>query len=581
MLPGRGGPPAAEYDGDESPSGGRRLRPGRRPVGDGRCWSWPRRSRGDGRRSAPGRQAAAEGAVLATYRFVDHKSEDEGGQVDRLVVLGLGWTRPPAAGAPDRGAPDRPGRPSGPGPGERAAELDDADPSRRDRRAARFADVADCTLEVWDEQRIADERLGGLLGVARGSAEPPRLIRVAYGPTDPVEVDGRVPHVVLVGKGITFDSGGLSLKTAGGMETMKTDMSGAAVVLAALVPPQRLGVRIRVTALAPVTENMPGGPATKPGDVLTIRNGKTIEVLNTDAEGRLVLADGLSLAAELEPDAIIDLATLTGACVVALGEGDRRAARQRRRPHRRRCGGRGPGRASRPGPCPCPTTTEAHRLGGGRHEEHGQAGPGRRHRGRPAPGAFVGACRGSTSTSPVRPGPTAQRVPDQGGHRFRREDAGGAGHLGGVRRRPGTSRPPGSRPGRRSDRCIRWSVACGTVHQVKYPPYSERVRGVPPWPRWWLPGTTPCCGPGIPMWPKAINVEHANAAYLPGFGLPPGALGHLDVLDQAVCDADLLVVGVPTSGFRQVLEEASACVRPWVPVVSLSKGLENAAPTCA
>ncbi|MHB8592919.1 MAG: leucyl aminopeptidase family protein, partial [Acidimicrobiales bacterium] len=178
---------------------------------------------------------------------------------------------------------------------------------------------AGVTLEVWDEERVAAEHLGGLLGVARGSAQPPRLLRAAYEPSDPVEVDGRVPHVVLVGKGITFDSGGLSLKTADGMVTMKTDMSGAAAVLAAIAVCGDLGVRVRVTAIAPVTENMPGGRATKPGDVLTIRNGLTIEVLNTDAEGRLVLADGLSLASEMSPDAIIDLATLTGACVVALG----------------------------------------------------------------------------------------------------------------------------------------------------------------------------------------------------------------------------------------------------------------------
>jgi leucyl aminopeptidase len=191
----------------------------------------------------------------------------------------------------------------------------------------RFAEVAvdhargrpGVTVEVWDEQRITDERLGGLLGVARGSAEPPRLIKVAYEPADPLSVDGHVPHVVLVGKGITFDSGGLSLKSADGMITMKTDMSGAAAVLSAVSACGELGVRVRVTAIAPTTENMPGGRATKPGDVLTIRDGHTIEVLNTDAEGRLVLADGLSLASELEPDAIIDLATLTGACVVALG----------------------------------------------------------------------------------------------------------------------------------------------------------------------------------------------------------------------------------------------------------------------
>ena len=156
--------------------------------------------------------------------------------------------------------------------------------------------------------------------MARGSTQPPRLVRVQYQPADPIEIGGRVPHLALVGKGITFDSGGLSLKTATGMETMKTDMGGAAAVLSAVDAAAALGARIRITAFTPLTENMPGGSATKPGDVLTTRNGKTIEVLNTDAEGRLVLADGLTLAAEAEPDAIIDLATLTGAAVVALGK---------------------------------------------------------------------------------------------------------------------------------------------------------------------------------------------------------------------------------------------------------------------
>ncbi|HXQ59303.1 MAG TPA: leucyl aminopeptidase, partial [Acidimicrobiales bacterium] len=263
-------------------------------------------------------QAVAEGALLATYRFLDHKTDDDEGQIGRLVVLGPGL----AAASARRGI-ERAVRTA------RAVSLardlvNEAPSAMTPRRLAEIAQQelgssGQVTLEIWDEQRIADERLGGLLGVARGSAEPPRLIRASYEPADPVEIDGHVPHVVLVGKGITFDSGGLSLKTAGGMMTMKTDMSGAAAVIAALSACQDLGVRIRVTAMAPVTENMPGGRATKPGDVLTIRNGKTIEVLNTDAEGRLVLADALSLAAELEPDAIIDLATLTGACVVALG----------------------------------------------------------------------------------------------------------------------------------------------------------------------------------------------------------------------------------------------------------------------
>jgi leucyl aminopeptidase len=156
--------------------------------------------------------------------------------------------------------------------------------------------------------------------VAAGSHQPPRLVRVEYRPTDPIEIDGRTPHLALVGKGITFDSGGLSLKTAAGMETMKTDMGGAAAVLAAVDAAAALGARIRLTAFAPLTENMPGGSAIKPGDVLTTRSGKTIEVLNTDAEGRLVLSDGLTLAVESGPDAIIDLATLTGAAVVALGK---------------------------------------------------------------------------------------------------------------------------------------------------------------------------------------------------------------------------------------------------------------------
>jgi leucyl aminopeptidase len=184
----------------------------------------------------------------------------------------------------------------------------------------RFAGVDGVSVEVWDEERIAAERLGGLLGVAAGSSRPPRFVRVDYQPADPVEFDGKIPHLALVGKGITFDSGGLSLKTATGMETMKTDMGGAAAVLGAVDAAVALGSRIRITAFAPLTENMPGGSATKPGDVLTTRNGKTIEVLNTDAEGRLVLSDGLALAAEAGPHAIVDVATLTGAAVVALGK---------------------------------------------------------------------------------------------------------------------------------------------------------------------------------------------------------------------------------------------------------------------
>jgi leucyl aminopeptidase len=171
-------------------------------------------------------------------------------------------------------------------------------------------------VEVWTESKIKEERLGGLLGVGMGSAQPTRVVYVTYDP-DP-EAD--LPHVALVGKGITFDSGGLSLKSPESMMTMKTDMSGAAIVSAVTSVASRLGLRVRINAIAMLTENLVGEKATKPGDVLTIRNGMTIEVLNTDAEGRLVLADGLSLATETEADAIIDVATLTGAQNVALGD---------------------------------------------------------------------------------------------------------------------------------------------------------------------------------------------------------------------------------------------------------------------
>ena len=265
--------------------------------------------------------ALAEGGTLAAYRFDAYRTVDNHPRLDRLVLAVIDDAQAKAVADGARRGGDLAAAVSF------ARDLVNEPPSSltpsklaeivSDRLSARPG----VTVEVWDEDRIVAERLGGLLGVARGSVEPPRLVKAQYTPAEPVEVHGRVPHVVLVGKGITFDSGGLSLKSAGGMETMKTDMGGAAAVLAAFDAAAVRGVPIRVTALAPMTENMPGGRAIKPGDVLTARNGKTIEVLNTDAEGRLVLADALSLAAELEPDAIIDLATLTGAAVVALGNG--------------------------------------------------------------------------------------------------------------------------------------------------------------------------------------------------------------------------------------------------------------------
>ncbi|MGA8724931.1 MAG: leucyl aminopeptidase [Acidimicrobiales bacterium] len=265
-------------------------------------------------------EATALGATLAAYRYERYRSEAGPARLDELTI---GTGRPEDRAAVEEGVA------RGARIGESVALARDLinepasslTPARfADLAAARFDGVDTVSVEIWDERRIGEEHLGGLLGVARGSNAAPRLLRVEYRPADPLVIDGRTPRLALVGKGITFDSGGLSLKTATGMETMKTDMSGAAAVVAAVDAAAALGARIAITAIAPLTENMPGGSATKPGDVLTARNGKTIEVLNTDAEGRLVLADALSLAAETEPDAIVDLATLTGAAVVALGK---------------------------------------------------------------------------------------------------------------------------------------------------------------------------------------------------------------------------------------------------------------------
>lgn len=168
-------------------------------------------------------------------------------------------------------------------------------------------------VEVLAEPELAAGGFGGILGVGQGSSRGPRLVKVTYAPA------GAQRHLALVGKGITFDSGGLSLKPPASMIGMKYDMTGAATVLAVTIAAARLSLPIRVTAWLCIAENLPSGTAIRPNDVLRIRGGKTVEVLNTDAEGRLVLADGLVAASEEQPDAIIDVATLTGAAIVALG----------------------------------------------------------------------------------------------------------------------------------------------------------------------------------------------------------------------------------------------------------------------
>ena len=173
-------------------------------------------------------------------------------------------------------------------------------------------------VTVLDERQLAERGFGGILGVGQGSTRPPRLVEARY---DGAPGDAGARHVVLVGKGITFDTGGLSLKPTASMLEMKSDMGGAAAVLAALRAVADLGLPIQVTALAAVAENMPSGTAQRPGDVLTQYGGRTVEVLNTDAEGRLVLADAIAYAdADLDADVIVDVATLTGAMPVALGK---------------------------------------------------------------------------------------------------------------------------------------------------------------------------------------------------------------------------------------------------------------------
>ncbi len=184
-------------------------------------------------------------------------------------------------------------------------------PDKLAQEAKAFAKGLPIEVEIWDEKKLEKERCGGILGVGKGSVRPPRLVKLTY--------RGGGKHFALVGKGITFDTGGLSLKPAESMVGMKYDMAGAASVLGAVVAAAQLGVKADITGFMCLAENMPSGEATRPGDVLTLRNGKTVEVLNTDAEGRLVLGDGLALASELSPDHIIDIATLTGAATIALG----------------------------------------------------------------------------------------------------------------------------------------------------------------------------------------------------------------------------------------------------------------------
>lgn len=179
--------------------------------------------------------------------------------------------------------------------------------------ATKLAKGSAVTITVLDEKKLAAGGFGGMLGVGKGSVRPPRIVKIEYKPT------GAKKKIAFVGKGITYDTGGLSLKPANSMLGMKYDMTGAATVLNAVLAIARLKLKVQATAYLCLAENMPSGSATRPGDVIKLRNGKTVEVTNTDAEGRLVLGDGMALASESYPDLIVDVATLTGAQRIALG----------------------------------------------------------------------------------------------------------------------------------------------------------------------------------------------------------------------------------------------------------------------
>ena len=254
-------------------------------------------------------QAFTEGLLMGAYEYIELKSDTKPRKLSTVSIVGSGRKMSSGiqrAKTTSRGvnlARDLVNRPGG-----------DLTPVAFAKVASKTAKEHGLSIKILGLPEIKKAKMGGLLGVNRGSSQPPRFVQLSYRPPKPSK-----KHLALVGKGITFDAGGLSIKTSQGMSTMKCDMGGAAAVLGTMSALADLSFPIRVTGYMPLTDNMLGGDATRPGDVLKIRNGKTVEVLNTDAEGRLVLADALSLASEAKPDAIIDLATLTGACMVALG----------------------------------------------------------------------------------------------------------------------------------------------------------------------------------------------------------------------------------------------------------------------
>ncbi|RBM20054.1 leucyl aminopeptidase [Prauserella sp. PE36] len=257
-------------------------------------------------------QAAVEGTILGAYTFTEYKSEPGDAPVSTVDVA------TPAEGSSREHRATLKAATAIAESVLTARDLvntppNDLFPGSFADRAKKLAEQTGLDIEVLDEKQLKRKGYGGILGVGGGSSRPPRLVRLSYkGPK-------AKKKVALVGKGITFDTGGISLKPAANMDHMTSDMSGAAAVLASVVLAAKLKYPLEVTGYLPLAENMPSGTSYRPGDVLTMYGGKTVEVLNTDAEGRLVLADAIVRAAEDEPDYLIETSTLTGAQMVALG----------------------------------------------------------------------------------------------------------------------------------------------------------------------------------------------------------------------------------------------------------------------
>lgn len=259
-------------------------------------------------------QAVAEGSILALYTFEKFKSEKSEKKIDAITLA--------ATSQKDEAALTK-GLKKGRALAESACLARDlinlpgnvATPSYLAEQAKKMGKRFNIKVRALDPKGIEKNKMGGLMAVARGSDEPARFIIMEWmkGPK------GQKP-IVLVGKGLTFDTGGISLKPSANMEEMKSDMSGGAAVIGAMRAAAALGLKVNLVGLVPSTENMPGGSATKPGDVVKGLSGVTMEIINTDAEGRLILSDALAYAKRYKPDCIVDMATLTGACMVALGK---------------------------------------------------------------------------------------------------------------------------------------------------------------------------------------------------------------------------------------------------------------------